>query len=300
MPVENLEDPKDLVLRHRFQHRSSVMPQDFGLDSNLAKFALMSFGQVKEALPTYGGLPMKTTDDSSSLTVPLTRENVSFVAHEIRSPLAIVTGYIGLLLEDTQDPLSAGQQQLAERIQRAACELERLIAETVDLTRLVARINPGETPENLDLNPILQESLGVARLLLVGRKAELKSWQPSTDLWVRAEPGATRSAFLATATYLARAMRAGTLELHTGVVDGFVEVRWSSNSIHVSEDLAKTLREPLTMIRGLEGGAAWRLGLAAAREHLIRSGGQLEVQTTGDGAAGANGTTLMLRLPSTT
>lgn len=65
-------------------------------------------------------------------------ELISIVSHELRSPLANVTGYLDLLLSDPAFSVSEEQHSFVEVAHRNAVKLSRLVDDMLDLSRLDA------------------------------------------------------------------------------------------------------------------------------------------------------------------
>ena len=60
----------------------------------------------------------------------MTDEDLRRLRHDLRSPLVVIGGFAGLLASDRDiDPEE--RRDYAERIQRAAAELEQLVAEAL-------------------------------------------------------------------------------------------------------------------------------------------------------------------------
>ncbi|MCB0063680.1 MAG: HAMP domain-containing histidine kinase [Caldilineaceae bacterium] len=63
---------------------------------------------------------------------------VSIAAHELRTPIASLIGYVNFLLDDTVDPLSQGQRSSVGVIGRSARRLLTITSDLLDVTRLEA------------------------------------------------------------------------------------------------------------------------------------------------------------------
>ncbi len=60
----------------------------------------------------------------------MTEEDLRRLRHDLRSPLVVIGGFAGLLASDRDiDPEE--RRDYAERIQRAAAELEKLVTEAL-------------------------------------------------------------------------------------------------------------------------------------------------------------------------
>lgn len=81
---------------------------------------------------------------------------LSAVSHDLRTPLATITGAASLLVEGTERLAASHQKELAESILDEADRLNRLVANLLDMTRLEA----GAIPLQRELQPI-DEVVGV-------------------------------------------------------------------------------------------------------------------------------------------
>lgn len=81
---------------------------------------------------------------------------LSAVSHDLRTPLATITGAAGVLAEETERLSSDARRDLAESIVDEADRLNRLVANLLDLTRLEA----GAIRVHRELQPI-DEVIGV-------------------------------------------------------------------------------------------------------------------------------------------
>ena len=95
---------------------------------------------------------------------------LSSVSHDLRTPLAVVTGAASSLLEDTID--AATRRELTETILQEAQRLNRLVRNLLDMTRLEA----GAVRVNKEWQP-LEEVVGAA----LNRRGRRARRAPSAD-----------------------------------------------------------------------------------------------------------------------
>ncbi len=82
---------------------------------------------------------------------------VSVAAHELRTPLASITGFVEVLLDEAAGPLTDVQREYLEIVQRSAQRLETITGNLLDVTRIEAgRIELILKPTDL---PALVESV---------------------------------------------------------------------------------------------------------------------------------------------
>jgi two-component system sensor histidine kinase KdpD len=90
-------------------------------------------------------------------TEQLRNSLLSSVSHDLRTPLAVVTGATSALLDDNGPKDEAARRQLLETAHEEALRLNRLVRNLLDMTRLEA----GALKVNKDLQP-LEEVVGAA------------------------------------------------------------------------------------------------------------------------------------------
>ena len=83
---------------------------------------------------------------------------LSLAAHELRSPLTVVGGYIRMLLKDRAGPLTEQQRRLMEEAEKSCARLATLVAEVSEL----AHLESGKAAFNrtaLDLRAVLADAI---------------------------------------------------------------------------------------------------------------------------------------------
>lgn len=103
---------------------------------------------------------MDLTENRKLIT--LQDASISLISHELRTPLSSILGYIELMREEDDEPLSGTQLSYLRVAERNANRLLELIADLV----FTAKVSSGTEKmnvEKLDLAPILETSLESAR-----------------------------------------------------------------------------------------------------------------------------------------
>jgi hypothetical protein len=213
---------------------------------------------------------------------PLDAARVSHVSHELRSPIAVISGYASLMLEDSAGPLSEAQRELVHRVFRSSTELERLLMDVVEYVRAVSDAVQPQPIEDVALAGVLAEAVELARLIASGKPLQVKEPTVAKHTMLSGERAAVRHAFLATASYLTRAANEGVFEVSVEASAERVRTVWHADQLRLPPDLETYLSDPLQSHPELKGHAAWLCGLAGARAHLARADGRLAIET-GDG-----------------
>ena len=95
--------------------------------------------------------------DRTALPDPRWPRLLSVAAHELRTPITVVAGYISMLLKDRAGLLSDMQRHMLEESQKSAARLSAILAEMSDL----AKMEEGEGAINrrtVDLEALLQDA----------------------------------------------------------------------------------------------------------------------------------------------
>jgi K+-sensing histidine kinase KdpD len=77
-------------------------------------------------------------EETSAETRPVLSRLLSLTAHEFRSPLTVVSGYIRMLLKDRAGPLSDQQRRLLEEAEKSCARMSALLGEVSELAYLEA------------------------------------------------------------------------------------------------------------------------------------------------------------------
>jgi signal transduction histidine kinase len=206
----------------------------------------------------------------------LDAEHVSYVVHEIRSPLAIVSGYTSFLLDDGAGTLEPDQREILDRVRKSLKTLERLIADVAEFAR-TQLVETSEGCEEVELDGVLAEAIDLTEILASGAEIVPASSRSPAGLRVLGDPIAVRHCLLAVAAWVARGSTRGRIAISTETGEESVTVTWRSNGLDAPDELEEALRDPLAPLAGLGDAAAWRIGLAAAASRIARMGGALEL-----------------------
>jgi PAS domain S-box-containing protein len=102
------------------------------------------------------------------------------MSHELRTPLNVIIGYNSLLLEEAFGPLSPGQVDTAQRIEKNARELLELVSATLDLTRFDSKRVPVNV-EEIDVQALMEDVARETGPLLKKPGVQVR-WEVGPDL----------------------------------------------------------------------------------------------------------------------
>jgi PAS domain S-box-containing protein len=111
---------------------------------------------------------------------------VSLISHELRTPLSSILGYLELVLDDEEQPLTDEQRQYLNTVERNAQRLLRLVGDLL----FTAQVDAGRlalTPEDVDLAGIVGAAEETARVTAAARGVAVAVDVPAEGLVVRGD-----------------------------------------------------------------------------------------------------------------
>ena len=114
-------------------------------------------------------------------------EFLASVSHELRTPLNVVLGYVDLLLDHSFGPLEPSQRDILHRITKNASNLNHLINDLIDLSRIEAGRLKVEIA-SVELTPLFGDMRNVMDVLLAGHGVVFESYVDPACGRVLADP----------------------------------------------------------------------------------------------------------------
>jgi signal transduction histidine kinase len=115
-------------------------------------------------------------------------EFVSLISHELRTPLSSILGYLELVLDDEEQPLTGEQQQYLRTVERNAHRLLRLVGDLL----FTAQVEAGRfilQPEEVDLVAVVRAAEETARVAAATAQVEVEVDVPPHGLIIDGDPG---------------------------------------------------------------------------------------------------------------
>jgi signal transduction histidine kinase len=208
-------------------------------------------------------------------------EFVSFVAHELRTPMTSIRGYASLLGNEMVGTLSPRQKEFAEAIHRNVDQMKVLVSDLQDISRIEAGRLRLEK-QAVSLKGALREAFQATKDEIGNRYHSMRSDIPDDLPAVLADP-----------TYLTRILvhllsnarkytqEGGHIRVRARCVDGTVQCTVIDNGIGISrEDQAqlftKFFRSEDPAIREMPGTG---LGLSIAKHLVEMHGGETKIES---------------------
>jgi len=228
--------------------------------------------RAQEAAARAAQLQVETEQMRSSL--------LSSVSHDLRTPLAVVTGAASSLLEDEID--AATRRELTETILQEAQRLNRLVRNLLDMTRLEAgavRINkewqPLEEVVGAALNRV--EDALIGRQLLTNLAADLPLVPLDAVLIQQLLVNLLENALKYTPA-------GSPIEIRASVQPGGVEIVVADRGPGIPEGEEQRIFDKFYRVNGVSGGGVG-LGLAICKAIAMAHGGRLSVSRRAGGGA---------------
>jgi signal transduction histidine kinase len=212
------------------------------------------------------------------------------VAHDMRTPLSSISGFVELLQQYTLGPISAAQQEALSRIKLASVLITRLADDLIDAltveTQALALL-----PEPLDPCLIALNVLEVCRPLAVARGLALE-FRGAGDLpQVVGDPDRVQQVLFNLLSNALHYTNEGTVALIVSPYREMVEFRVEDTGPGIPKDRQEQIWKPYT--RATTHGQGLGLGLYVVRRLIHAMGGSVGMRSTpGQGSA------FWVRLPS--
>lgn len=205
---------------------------------------------------------------------------VAYLAHDLKTPLTSVLGYLTLLRDEPDLPVELRAKYTGIALEKAQ-RLEELISEFFDISRMDLRAEGTRTPIHLTM---LLEQLADEFYPLFGEKQLTCRTDIAAGLQVAGDPGKLARVFDNVLRNAVSYSRPDTeVELTARAEDGWAAVSISNEGLEIPEgELASIFRKfyRLDEARSTRTGGAG-LGLAIAREIVEHHGGSIRAESTG-------------------
>jgi signal transduction histidine kinase len=208
---------------------------------------------------------------------------LSVVSHELRSPLAGISGYAELLLRERKGPLADDQRRYVKRIHEAARYQLRLIEDILDFASIDERNVLTTIP--LEVEEVLSraESILTLRAREEGRRLRRQPPRPAKGT-VRADPRAVQQILLNLGTNAIKYGRPKSrITLGAQAAGGRIQLTVSDEGEGIAPDQLERIFEPFIQLAPAGGSSNSRkgvgLGLSISRDLARAMGGDLTVES---------------------
>jgi signal transduction histidine kinase len=219
---------------------------------------------------------------------------VAAIAHELRTPLSVITGYSGLLLDGAFGALEEEQAGVVQRIDRTTATLAELVNTLLDFSRLESGQLQLEF-EDIELRHLLEEVEEETRELRA-RKPEVafRLGAPPGALRLRTDPGKLKVVIKNLIGNALKFTDSGKVTVDAGVGRAGAEIRVSDTGPGIPRESLDVIFEAFRQAPGApKTQAGFGLGLYIVRRLLDLLGGGIAVES-----APGKGTTFTVSLPT--
>ena len=208
-------------------------------------------------------------------------EFVSFLAHELRTPISSVMGYGTLLADGTAGPLTPKQEKFLDAMQRNVNRMELLVSDLQDISRIEAgRLSLD--PVKVSLETVVRNATQALSAQIEGQGQTLDVDIPDRLPPVEGDPmrlGQVVSNLLSNAHKYTPV--GGRISISARAVNGYVECAISDTGIGISAEdqehvFDKFFRAGSPAVESVPGTG---LGLSIARSLVEIQGGSIEVES---------------------
>ena len=216
------------------------------------------------------------------------------VSHELGAPLASITGYVELLADRCEGPLTPGQERMLSLVDRNTERLRHLIEDVLDLSKIESGVfETAAKPAD-----IAETARSVAAAMEPAAQAagvSLSFTGPPDELMVNGDPAQLDRAVMNMVSNAVKfTPRGGEVQVHAAADRGHAVVTVQDSGIGISEADQKQLftrffRGSNAMSRSIPGTG---LGLAIVHTIVANHGGDIQLHSVE-----GEGTTITMRLP---
>jgi signal transduction histidine kinase len=204
------------------------------------------------------------------------------MSHELRTPLNVIIGYNSLLLDEAFGPLSPGQVDTSQRIEKNARELLELVSATLDLTRFDFKRVPVNV-EEIDVRTLMEDVAHETGPLLKKPGVEVR-WKVDPDLpLLYTDSLKVRMVLKNLLGNAIKFTEKGSVDVIAAVVDDGVQFTVADTGIGISPSASKVIFEPFQQahmsISQRYGGAGLGLYLVRRITDILHGWIKVESET---------------------
>lgn len=243
-------------------------------------------------------LDLRKANEGFAMANAVKDKFLGIASHDLRSPLAVIHGFVSLLVDGSLGEINGEQVEALERISRSVDTMLSMLGELLDVSALRAGKMTFHA-EVCDLAPTLQDAFDSVAGAAQQKEIELVSEISAPLPRVEVDP---QRILEVVSNLLSNGVkftpRGGTVILGAKARDGAAEIWVRDTGPGVRRDEAHLLFEPFSKLsaRPTEGEPSTGLGLSIAREIVAWHGGTIVAESE-EGRGATFRVSLPLRLP---
>ena len=253
---------------------------------------------MSDEIPDKQQMPRRDAGRAAQLGLALERETLGNLAHELRTPIQVLIGYLDMLRDDLQDELGARAREVIERMHANIHDLAQTVDNLMEYVLSEAQAFP-HLDENINIASLIGEVQPAMEAANLKKNLALRFDLSGAPAAIRAPRRALRSVILNLALNAIKFTESGTVtvavrEATLAGKSGAIEIEVDDSGPGLSAAMLDEAREPFIQLsrstsrthRGLG------LGLTMVQRHVVSMGGTLELRSK-DG----QGASLIVRVP---
>lgn len=211
-------------------------------------------------------------------------ENFVFtVSHDLKSPIVSIEGFSAIMLNDYKDRLDETARHYLERIQSNANQMERLIADLLELSRIGRVVNPFEDVSVLE---VVNRALDDFALSLKERKIQVHVQDDMPIIWC--DPQRLLQVFMnliGNSIKFTGQQREPHIEIGCADKQSHYLLHVKDNGIGIDEKYHEKIFGLFQGLHNLKGAEGTGVGLTIVRRIIDNHGGKVWVESSeGTGA----------------
>jgi signal transduction histidine kinase len=235
---------------------------------------------------------------AANLGLALDRETLGNLAHELRTPVQVLIGYLDMLRDDVADEVGPLARDLVDRMHANIHDLAQTVDNLMEFVMSEAQAFPN-LDENINIAGLIGEVQPAMEAANLKKNLALRFDVSEAPVAIRAPRRALRSVILNLALNAIKFTESGGIvvairEAAMAGQNAAVEVEVDDSGPGMSPAMPDRAREPFVQ---LSGSTARRhrglgLGLTMVQRHVTAMGGTVELRSKDE-----QGTSLIVRVP---
>jgi PAS domain S-box-containing protein len=201
----------------------------------------------------------------------------SMIAHDLRSPMSVIQGYVALMASGKTGEINATQCEFLESVNRKITEMTALLNDFLDMSKMDAGFVNLKC-QDLVLGDLLGEVVEDLAPMAESRGIGVRMELPAAPVWVHGDPlRITQILRNVVSNAIKYNVENGWIRLGVNCHDGFARIGVSDGGIGMSQDELRVLFQPYTrgaIQRRIKGVG---LGVVIVKKLVEAHGGEVHV-----------------------
>lgn len=231
----------------------------------------------------------RAAEDSARRARDLQDLVIRVMGHDLKAPIAVVTGYLDLAHTLLEGPLAEGERAALKAHLEKAGQATSLMREIMANARAISRITMGEAAqapkESTDLSKMLDEVVGVLRPLAQAKQIPVKVERPD-GLRAPLVPGFESVIVNLLSNAIKYTPQGGEVAVHLAALEGAVRLEVADTGPGIPEENRARLFRKFERLSLEQSMGSQGLGLSIASSIVELAGGAISVQDRPDGLSG--------------